>query len=98
MTCCEYCRRPANQIEGIAAIVDNTPHNPNCPLVEGNSLEDWQKGKAWGFNYGSDPDANWPRGKSDTFYLGVDIGRSDIESLIQDAAEEEYYGVHEREI
>ena len=99
MKACKYCWRPADLFvpADITVIVDGVPHNTGCPVIDGN-FQDWEEGRLWGWDNSTMlKRRDQPVGKSQAYYYGVRAGQSEMEALVQAAAEDNYYGVHERE-
>lgn len=87
---CKYCWHPSGLVLPHSVVVEDVPHNPGCPVIEGN-FEDWQKGADWGWNNSTAYWRNYPKGQSPAFYMGVRQGKDNMEGLVQNAIENKYF-------
>jgi hypothetical protein len=84
-----YCWHPIDDLQPTSS-----NHNPGCPVLNGN-YQEWEEGAAWGWNDSTAPRREWPGSR--TFQLGIREGQTEMEKLVQDAAENLSLRIHEPE-
>lgn len=86
---CQYCWHAVKEC-----------HNPGCPQLnpsDRDMLHEWELGRVDGFT-----EADGPRGDSrlrfsKSYWLGVRVGKEEIDGLVDDAAQSRIFDPHPHE-
>jgi hypothetical protein len=76
-TPCKYCWNPLGK------------HNEGCPTLNPDNLKRWEKGRSYGFLDNTIHYWNY-KYYSKSFILGYRVGKQEIDTLVDEAAQENY--------